>query len=115
MTSLAAVPVMVLVSVLLMRIEQGAGAHGFYGRENIGFSAHGSRATAFTILNELAHRPNIIERQLAHKEWNTVRASYNRAEYLHERREMMQQWGDYIDALAAGANVIPLRAEEHVQ
>jgi integrase len=83
---------------------------GFYGKDGIGFSAHGFRATACTILNELGYRPDIIERQLAHKERNTVRASYNRAEYLHERREMMQQWGDYIDALAAGMNVIPLRA-----
>jgi integrase len=96
MTSLAAVPVMVVVPVLLMRIEQGAEAHGF-------------RATACTILNELGYRPDIIERQLAHKERNTVRASYNRAEYLHKRRQMMQQWADYLDSFKTDAKIVRLR------
>jgi integrase len=81
---------------------------GFSGKEGIGFSSHGFRATACTILNELGYRPDIIERQLAHQERNSVRASYNRAEYLAERRAMMQQWADYVDALATGANVVAL-------
>jgi integrase len=61
------------------------------------FSAHGFRATASTILNEAGFRPDVIERQLAHKERNKARGSYNRAEYLEERRAMMQQWADLID------------------
>jgi integrase len=82
---------------------------GFNGKENIGFSAHGFRATACTILNELGYRPDIIERQLAHKERNTVRASYNRAEYLHKRRQMMQQWADYLDSFKTDAKIVRLR------
>jgi hypothetical protein len=51
----------------------------------------------------------VIERQLAHAERNKVRAAYNRAEYLPERRRMMQAWADYLDGLAAGAAVVPIR------
>jgi integrase len=73
---------------------------GFNGKDSIGFSAHGFRATASTILNELNFRPDVIERQLAHAERNKVRASYNQAEYLEERRAMMQQWADLTDEMA---------------
>ncbi len=73
---------------------------GFNGKESIGFSAHGFRATASTILNEVGFRPDVIERQLAHAERNKVRASYNQAEYLEERRAMMQQWADLTDEMA---------------
>lgn len=83
---------------------------GFNGKDSIGFSAHGFRATASTILNESGYRPDVIERQLAHAERNKTRASYNRAEYLEERRAMLQQWADLIDAMAKGANVTPIRA-----
>ena len=60
---------------------------------------HGFRATASTILNEHSFRPDAIERQLAHAERNKVRASYNHAQYLPERREMMQWWGNYLEEL----------------
>jgi integrase len=80
---------------------------GYAGR----FSPHGIRATGSTILNEMGFRPDVIEHQLAHKERNKVRASYNRAEYLEERRTMMQQWADLLDSLESGGNVIPLRRE----
>jgi integrase len=73
---------------------------GFNGRNSIGFSAHGFRATASTILNETGFRSDVIERQLAHQERNKVRASYNQAEYLEERRAMMQQWADMVDEMA---------------
>jgi integrase len=63
--------------------------------------AHGFRATASTILNEQGFRPDVIERQLAHVERNKVRAAYHRAEYLAERRQIMQHWADHLDALAA--------------
>jgi hypothetical protein len=62
-----------------------------------------------TILNEAGFRADVIERQLAHCERNDVRGAYNRAEYLPERRKMMQHWADMTDALAQGAKVIPLQ------
>lgn len=77
---------------------------GYHGRA----TGHGFRATASTLLNEMAWRPDVIERQLAHKEGNKVRAAYHRSEYLPERRKMMQAWADYLDALKASADVIPL-------
>jgi integrase len=64
-------------------------------------TGHGFRSTASTILNEHGFRPDVIERQLAHSERNLVRAAYNHAEYLAERRQMMQWWADHIDKLAA--------------
>jgi integrase len=83
---------------------------GFNGKGSMGFSAHGFRATASTILNEMGFRPDVIERQLAHKERNKVRASYNRAEYLGERREMMQVWADLIEEMGKEqSKVIPGR------
>lgn len=72
-------------------------------------TGHGFRATASTILNEQGFKPEVIERQLAHAERNKVRAAYNRAEYLPERRAMMQQYANTLDALAQGAKVLPLR------
>ena len=83
---------------------------GFSGKDSIGFSAHGFRATASTMLNELKYRTDVIERQLAHAERNKVRASYNQAEYLSERTVMMQQWADMIDEIAkANSNVTPIK------
>jgi hypothetical protein len=61
---------------------------------------------ASTALNEMGFRPDVIERQLAHQEKNAVRAAYNRAEYLNERRVMMSHWADYLDGLV-GKNVVP--------
>jgi integrase len=73
-------------------------------------TGHGFRAVASTILNETGHfKPDVIERQLAHCERNEVRGAYNRAEYLPERKRMMQYWGDYLDKLNACADVIPIR------
>lgn len=62
-------------------------------------TVHGFRATASTILNDHGFKPDVIERQLAHSERNKVRASYNHAQYLPERREMMQWWGNYLDSI----------------
>ncbi len=72
---------------------------GFNGKDSIGFSAHGFRATASTILNEKGYRSEVIERQLAHAERDKVRAAYNHAEYMGERTGMMQAWADYVDSL----------------
>lgn len=60
---------------------------------------HGFRSTASTILNEKGFNKDHIERQLAHGERNTVRASYNHADYLPQRHKLMQWWADYIDNL----------------
>jgi integrase len=73
-----------------------------------GFSAHGIRSTGSTMLHDMKFRPEIIEAQLAHKERNKTKASYNRAEYLEERREMMQGWADYLDVRVKGGKVVPL-------
>ena len=63
-------------------------------------TGHGFRSTASTILNENGFHADVIERQLAHGERNKVRAAYNHAQYLPERRKMMQWWADYLDDVA---------------
>jgi integrase len=78
---------------------------GYHGRATV----HGFRSLASTTLNEQGWPPDVIERQLAHAERNKVRGAYNRAEYLPQRRKMMQAWADYLDALRAGANVVPIK------
>jgi integrase len=60
---------------------------------------HGFRSTASTLLNELGYNRDWIERQLAHKEKNEIRAAYNYAQYLPQRRKMMDEWADYLDTL----------------
>jgi len=64
-------------------------------------TGHGFRSMASTILNEQGWSRDAIERQLAHGERNNVRAAYNFAEYLPERRRMMQAWADFLDVLTA--------------
>ena len=71
-------------------------------------TGHGFRSMASTLLNEHGWHRDAIERQLAHAERDSVRAAYNYAEHLHERRKMMQHWADYLNALKVGAAVIPL-------
>lgn len=73
------------------------------------FSPHGARGTFSTMCNEAGFMPDAIERQLAHAEQNKVRGSYNQAEYMPERRQMMQQHADTLDALKAGAAIIPIK------
>lgn len=71
-------------------------------------TGHGFRSMASTLLNELGWNRDAIERQLAHSERDGVRAAYNYAEYLPERKKMMQAWADYLDGLAKGADVISI-------
>mgnify|MGYP000274084310 CR=1 FL=1 len=71
-------------------------------------TGHGFRAVASTVLNEMGFNPDVIERQLAHCERNEVRGAYNPAEYLSERKKMLQHWADYLESIEAGAKVIPL-------
>ena len=61
--------------------------------------AHGFRGMASTILNEQGWPPDVIERALAHAEGNSVRAAYNHARHLPQRREMLQHWADWLDSL----------------
>ena len=63
------------------------------------FTGHGFRSMASTILNENSWNRDAIERQLAHVDNNSIRATYNYAEHLEERRRMMQWWADYLDEL----------------
>src|SRR6266404_9744065 len=76
-------------------------------------TGHGFRSLASTNLNEQGYHPDLIVLQLAHAERNKVRASYNKAQRLPERRKMMQAWADYLDQLrhaAANTNVVPILA-----
>lgn len=71
---------------------------GYRGR----MTAHGFRALASTVLNEQSgFGHDIIERQLAHKETDAVRAAYNRAEYLTQRRALMTWWGEWLQTCAS--------------
>jgi integrase len=65
---------------------------------------HGFRSIASTLLNELGYNRDWIERQLAHGERNDVRAAYNYAEYLPERRKMMDEWANYLASLRERAD-----------
>lgn len=70
-------------------------------------TAHGFRALFSTVANECGWNPDVIERQLAHKEQNEIRAAYHRSTYMAERQRLMQWWGDYLDGRKAG-NVVKL-------
>jgi integrase len=79
---------------------------GFTGDE---MTAHGFRAMASTLLNESGKwSPDAIERALAHKDKDIVRAAYHRGAHWQERVDMAQWWADYLDRLRVGAEVIPL-------
>ncbi|MFZ4542193.1 MAG: tyrosine-type recombinase/integrase [Rickettsiales bacterium] len=77
---------------------------GYQGR----MTGHGFRTLASTILNEKGYPPDVIERQLAHEDSDKIRAAYNRAEYLLERKKMMQEYADYLEAMQnqAGKNIL---------
>jgi integrase len=74
-------------------------------------TSHGFRHMASTLLNEHGWNRDAIERQLAHSERNSMRAAYNAAEYLPERKRMMQWWADRLDALADSNNLVTLRGK----
>nr|WP_291514967.1 site-specific integrase [Abyssibacter sp.] len=78
-----------------------------YDRQQM--TGHGFRSIASTLLNEQGWNRDAIERQLAHAERDSVRAAYNYAEHLGERRKMMQAWSDYLDGLKRGADVVPIK------
>jgi integrase len=69
-------------------------------------TAHGFRSVASTLLNEQGWSPDLIELQLAHKERNKVRAAYNRARRLAERRQMMQAWENFQEIHAEAPRAV---------
>ena len=74
-------------------------------------TSHGFRHMASTLLNESRKfRGDVIERQLAHADRNAFRAVYNAAEYLDERKAMMQWWADRLDSLASTDKVVSIQA-----
>lgn len=78
------------------------------GYSNAELTPHGFRAMASTMLNEMNWPADHIERQLAHAEHSKVRASYNHASYLADRRVMLFAWADFLDRLKNGGQVVPL-------
>ena len=76
-----------------------------YGQEEM--TAHGFRAMAATLLNEMGQwTPDAIERQLAHLESDGVRRAYVRGEHWNERVKMMQHWSDYLEQIREGAQIL---------
>ena len=86
-------------------LNKAVSSMGYAGK----FSPHAIRTTGSTMLNEMGFNGDWVERQLAHHDRNETRASYNGAKYLEQRRDMMQQWADYLDSLCAGRKVVPFR------
>lgn len=73
-------------------------------------TGHGFRALAMsTIKEKLGYRHEVVDRQLAHAQRNQVDAAYDRAQFLDDRRKMMQKWADYIDTIASSGQVIAMR------
>lgn len=74
-------------------------------------TTHGFRALAMTTLKEkLGYRHEVVDRQLAHAQKDKIASAYDRAQFLDDRKKMMQAWADYIDSLRNGAQVLPFKA-----
>lgn len=80
---------------------------GYKGRQ----TGHGFRHLLSTELNGRGYNRDWIERQLAHKDKDEIRDTYNHATYLEQRRDMMQAWADSIDALCTGTNVVSIKRQ----
>ncbi|HFZ8993827.1 TPA: tyrosine-type recombinase/integrase [Citrobacter freundii] len=122
------VPISSQVQELLEETQQitGRGKYVFPGRNDAGkpmseasinqvikrigydgkATGHGFRHTMSTILHEQGYNTAWIETQLAHVDKNSIRGTYNHAQYLDGRREMLQWYADYMDALENGGNVV---------
>jgi len=80
---------------------------GYEGR----MTTHGFRALAMTTLKEkLGYRHEVVDRQLAHAQQDKIASAYDRAQFLDERKKMMQHWADYLDEIKAGGKVLPFKA-----
>ena len=83
------------------------------GYANDEMTGHGFRSMAATRLNEMGWNADAIERQLAHAESNKVRGAYTHAaQYLDERKRMMQAWADYLRDLKVGGKVVPIKRKK---
>lgn len=71
------------------------------------FTVHDMRRTGSTLLNELGFNSDWIEKCLAHEDGRSSRGIYNKAEYEHQRRHMMQEWANLVDAWVAGQKYVP--------
>ena len=71
------------------------------------FTVHDLRRTGSTLLNELGFNSDWIEKCLAHEDGRSSRGIYNKAEYEHQRRHMMQEWANLVDAWVAGQKYVP--------
>ena len=71
------------------------------------FTVHDLRRTGSTLLNELGFNSDWIEKCLAHEDGRSSRGIYNKAEYEHQRRHMMQEWSNLVDAWVAGRKYTP--------
>ena len=122
------VPISRQARELLEELHQltGRGRYVFHGRNDAGkpmseasinqvikrigydgkATGHGFRHTLSTILHEQGYNSAWIETQLAHVDKNSIRGTYNHAQYLEGRRTMLQDYADYLDALERGDNVI---------
>lgn len=83
-------------------INQMLGRIGYRGRQ----TGHGFRHVMSTALNERGYNRDWVERQLSHKDTNEIRGTYNEAQYLEQRRKMMQEWADYLDAIRDDRKVV---------
>ncbi|WP_321277566.1 tyrosine-type recombinase/integrase [Thiomicrorhabdus indica] len=73
-------------------------------------TSHGFRHMASTMLNELRFDADAIELQLAHLDKDRIRRTYNKAELMEERAQMMQAWSDHLDGIKTGADVVPIQS-----
>lgn len=78
-----------------------------YSKEEM--TTHGFRSMARTMLEEMGYPEKMLELQLGHKWGTSVQRSYDRTEGIEQRTEIMKVWGDYLDSLRNGADVIPIR------
>lgn len=85
-----------------------AKAFGRFGLD-FDYSPHATRTTASTTLNEMGFRYDVIERALDHEDRDAIRRAYNRADYFVERKQMLQQWADLLDAWKTGAKVLVMQ------
>ncbi|WP_124949288.1 tyrosine-type recombinase/integrase [Sulfuriferula thiophila] len=80
---------------------------GYNTQEEI--TGHGFRHMASTLLNEMGFKGDLVEAQLSHKDKDKIRATYNHAKYLLERKVMMQVWSDYLYALKQGTDILEFK------
>lgn len=72
------------------------------------FTVHDLRRTGSTLLNEMGFNRDWVEKCLAHEDGRSSRGVYNKAEYEHQRRHMMQEWSNAVEAWIAGCRYAPV-------